>query len=126
MSSYCWSFYEDEWFSSKNEESVESCIEEARRCANDNSVVYVAKVERYIPNLDGESIKTILFSDSYPAYEDVAEDWLSEIDDEELEKYLTNALCVWLKSKNLMPKFGELKDFKCYDLKTGKLVESEE
>lgn len=125
MNNYYWNFNKtaDFWHRSKN--TIEECIEQAKIEAEDESIVYIGEIEKFMPYIDGDSILDKITNYAYDEHGEVSEGWLEKVESDivdELSDDLTNTLLRWLDRHGLSPEFGNIKNIKAYDLKTGKEI----
>ena len=119
---YYWSFDKNEEIWRNSGDSIEGCIEEAKLYAKEEGKdhVYISKLEKYEPAIDGEHIIDYLIEQAFEEYGESSDGWLDEADATSLGEVLTDSLIEWLEVENKEPHFGDLYGIQCYSLKTGK------
>lgn len=124
MYKYAWSFNEDAEIYMYGEDSIEECIQEARRVREEEKIykgyIYIGETSGYKASIDGETILDGLIETGYNDCGEVAENWdfdhLESTAIEELEDDLTAVLDEWLKKWNVEPNFYMVENVKEYSL----------
>lgn len=124
MNEYYWSFEKSKevWF--ENEETIEKCIEEAKKNNEKKyNLVYIGIKENHIATIDAEYVIDYLREQAYDQHGECSEGWLDNSNEESLELELNKTLQKWLKENNEEPTFGTFSEIYCYDLKTGEKLQ---
>jgi hypothetical protein len=106
MSEYAYSFYQEGNYVD-GFKSIAEAINAANADDPDATEVYVGKIERYYPHIDGDNIIERLQEGAIDDNE-YADDWLDDVSGvevNELEKKLNEVLQSWLKDHGHEPTF---------------------
>lgn len=120
--SWGWSEYE---YDTCEYDTIEECIQAARKANNANKREYVLVSETYLycVEIDAESFVEDIVTDVHFELGDIVENWADDMSDtakkygEELEGELNNVLIKWIKKHNLIPDFRIIKNTKKYELR---------
>ena len=131
MHKYYWSFneYDEAWTSGAD--TIEKCLLDAKLevedCDEDILVVYIGIVKQFSPHIYADDIAERLIDQAQDECGDSCDGWLDNFkkgDEELLEEMLNTAFAVWMKETENEPTFGQFDDTWCYNLETGKIIDS--
>lgn len=134
MNKYSWNFdgNAEAWYNDSHD-TIEECIEEARKDDDSYDTVYVGENIPFVPTVDAELLLDRISEEAYEFAGDVAENWRGydykkreELD--ELSEELSEVVHAWMKKYGYYPAFWQVIDVKPYPLKekAKKVLEGEE
>ena len=123
---YAWSFEISSMHYDGKYETIEECLEEARKCNYKNKkVVYIGVVADWDSSIDTDQVIENIQSTAYDYAPDLAEDYLNGIPEEqlkELDKELNEVFQKWKDKYKWNPTFFLLEEIKKYNLETGEFL----
>jgi hypothetical protein len=109
MNKFTWTFNPDELWSKGTYDTVEECLNEARRDTYyKGQVIYVGEVIPYTFTVDADDVLERLGEQAFYEVGEAAYEWPSYKRDESLAKLsddLTACVTNWLKKRNDLPSF---------------------
>ena len=123
MNKYSYNFDEnaEAWYNDSHD-TIEECIDEARKYDDSYDTVYVGENIPFVPTVDAELLLDRISEEAYEFAGDFAENWYGydynkrgELD--ELSNELSKVVHAWMKKYGYYPEFWQVTNIEPYPLK---------